>query len=175
MRCTVPAKTAPGPYVASAVKGGPMLPSAQTASGMADRAWTLQRLIWVMLRDQTKLGAEDQRALAAIKARSEVVSTAHDLTQAFTLLMRERRPLELEPWFQSAKLSGLSDFVTFARGLERDGCRTPRGPPVALVKRPGRRHRQQDQTDQAAGIWPGFISAPTTVRVDGRVTSHHQK
>ena len=175
MRRTEQAKTTPGPYVASAVKSGPMLPSAQTASGMADRAWTFQRLIWVMLRDQTRLGAEDQRVLAAIKARSEAVSRAHDLTQAFTLLMRERRPHELEPWFQSAKSSGLPDFVTFARGLERDGCRTERGPPVALVKRPGRRHRQQNQTDQMAGVWPGFISTPATTRVDGRVTSHHQK
>ena len=120
MRRTVPAKTTPGPYVASAVKSGPNLPSAQPASGMADRAWTFQRLICVMLRDQTKLGAEDQQVLAAIRARSEVVSTAHDLTQAFTLLIRQRQPQELGPWFQSAKSSGLPDFVTFARGLERD-------------------------------------------------------
>ncbi|MFK7604216.1 ISL3 family transposase [Deinococcus sp. SM5_A1] len=120
MRRTVPAKTTPGPYVASAVKSGAIPTSAQTAIGMTDRPWTFQRLIWVMLRDQTKLGADDHQVLAAIKARSEAVSLAHGLTQAFTLLMRERRLHGLEPWFQSAKSSGLPDFVTFARGLERD-------------------------------------------------------
>ncbi|GGR32913.1 transposase [Deinococcus ruber] len=73
-----------------------------------------------MIRDQTKLDTQDQQVLAAINARSEVVSCAHDLTQAFTRLMRERQPQALEPWFQSAKTSGLPDFVTFARGLERD-------------------------------------------------------
>ena len=120
MRRTTPAKTTPGPFVATAVKSGLILPSAYTVSGESERAWTFQRLIWAMLRDQTKLDSQDQRVLAAIKARSEAVSTAHDLTQAFMILIRERRPHELEPWFQSAKSSGLPDFVTFARGLERD-------------------------------------------------------
>ncbi|WP_256566050.1 transposase [Deinococcus sp. QL22] len=83
-------------------------------------SFQFQHLVWVMLRDQTKLDTQDQQILAAIKARSEVVSRAHDLTQAFTRLMRERQPQAVESWFQSAKTSGLSDFVTFARGLERD-------------------------------------------------------
>lgn len=120
MRRTTPAKTTPGPYIATAVKGGLIPSSADTMSGESDRAWTFQRLVWVMLRDQTRLDTQDQHVLAAIKARCEVVSRAHDLTQAFTLLMRERQPQALEPWFQSAKMCGLPDFVTFARGLERD-------------------------------------------------------
>ncbi|GGR35190.1 transposase [Deinococcus ruber] len=120
MRRTIPAKTTPGPYVATAVKSGSRPPSTHTVSGTSERAWTFQHLIWVMLRDQTKLDTQDQQVLAAIKARSEVVSCAHDLTQAFTRLMRERQSQALEPWFQSAKTSGLPEFVTFARGLERD-------------------------------------------------------
>ena len=73
-----------------------------------------------MFREQTRLDVQNPQGLAALRARSEVVSTAHDLTQAFTRLMRERQPQELEPWVHAARMCGLPDFVTFARGLERD-------------------------------------------------------
>ncbi|TSA85459.1 ISL3 family transposase [Deinococcus detaillensis] len=97
IRRTTAAKITPGPYIATAVKNGPIPPFAETMSGESDRAWTFQHLIWVMLRDQTKLDTQNQHVLAAIKARCEVVSMAHDLTQAFTLLMRERQLQAVEP------------------------------------------------------------------------------
>ena len=175
MRRTTPAKTTPGPYVATAVKSAPSPPPAHSVHAESERAWTFQRLIWTMLQDQTNLNSQDQRILAAVKARSEVVSTAHDLTQTFTLLMRERQSHELEPWFQSAKSSGLPDFVTFARGLERDVValkaalllRWSNGPVEGIVNK--------IKLIITTGVWPCLISTSTPTRVDGPVTSHHQK
>ena len=42
------------------------------------------------------------------------------LAQAFTKIVRERSPTELNEWLRSALQSKLQEFISFARGLSED-------------------------------------------------------
>jgi transposase len=56
----------------------------------------------------------------ALCERSPVVRQARELTQGFFTLVRQKNPDALSAWLESARHSGLSEMVTFGKGLEKD-------------------------------------------------------
>ena len=48
------------------------------------------------------------------------IERAKELAQAFTRIVRERSPTELNEWLRSATRAKLKEFISFARGLSED-------------------------------------------------------
>jgi Transposase len=84
-----------------------------------DNAPTLRQLVWLLLREYTRLNAEARATLARIRQDREV-EIAYALAQCFRTLVQDRVPAALAPWLSAAAASRVPDLQTFAAGLQRD-------------------------------------------------------
>jgi transposase len=50
----------------------------------------------------------------------ETLKTAYQLVQQFFLMVRERKPEQLDRWLEACCMSSIPDLQTFAEGLKRD-------------------------------------------------------
>lgn len=82
------------------------LPSAQEAS-------------WMLLRPE-KLSDVEKKIVELLRRLSPEVARAQDLSLDFIGMIRERRPDRLRSWLIDALRSGVSELVSFARGLSDD-------------------------------------------------------
>jgi transposase len=75
---------------------------------------------FVMVCPVAKRSAEAQTYLDQLCQVDAPIARAHQLTQAFLTLVRERRGRDLEAWITAVTDSGLDTLVRFARGLQED-------------------------------------------------------
>jgi hypothetical protein len=61
-----------------------------------------------------------QRYLEQLCQGDAPIARAHELTQVFLTLVRERRGRDLEAWITAATDSGIDPLARFARGLQED-------------------------------------------------------
>jgi transposase len=78
-----------------------------------------RQLVWLLLREHTRLNAEERAILARIRQDREV-EIAYALVQRFRTLVQDRAPAALAPWLSASAASGIPDLQTFAAGLQRD-------------------------------------------------------
>ncbi|GAC1360666.1 MAG: hypothetical protein NVSMB38_44600 [Ktedonobacteraceae bacterium] len=86
-----------------------------TATKMAPR-----HLAWLFLRDPEQLGPQEKQTLSLIR-KSPQVEMAYGLVQRFITLLKERNAQLLDTWLCDCQQSRISDLVTFAQGLEKEG------------------------------------------------------
>jgi transposase len=55
------------------------------------------------------------------RIENQQVEIAYGLAQQFVTLLKERNAQPLETWLWDCQMSGISDLVTFAQGLEKEG------------------------------------------------------
>ena len=79
-----------------------------------------RHLAWLFLRDPEHLDQQEQQTLSLIR-KTPKIDVAYGLTQQFVTLLKERNAQPLETWLQDCHMSGISDFVTFAQGLQIEG------------------------------------------------------
>jgi transposase len=86
----------------------------------ASRPLTPRRATWLVLRREAQRTADDAHQLAQIRAQSAALTEAIDLAQDFAQLVRQRQPMQLDPWLKRAATSTLDALRRFATGLSED-------------------------------------------------------
>lgn len=84
------------------------------------RPLTARRAAWLVLQRQELQKSDDQQLITWLKAQHPNLSTAIDLAQGFTQLVRQRLPEKLEQWLEHAVHSGFEPFRRFAQRLRED-------------------------------------------------------
>src|SRR5579883_2738263 len=77
-------------------------------------------LAWLFLRDPEHLERQDKLTLSRIR-QTQQFDVAYGLAQRFVAMFKERNVKLLETWLRDCQKSGISDLVTFAQGLEKEG------------------------------------------------------
>ena len=81
---------------------------------------TPRRATWLVLRRETKRTDTETQQLTALRAQQAEVAEAMDLAQDFATLVRQRQPMQLDPWLQRATASAVDAVRRFATGLYED-------------------------------------------------------
>jgi transposase len=79
-----------------------------------------RHLAWLFLRDPEHLEKQERQTLSLIR-KAQHVELAYGLAQQFVTLLKERNAQPLDTWLWDCQMSGISDLVTFAQGLEKEG------------------------------------------------------
>jgi transposase len=86
-----------------------------TAKGMAPR-----HLSWSFLRDPSRLEKQEREMLSLLRQESNV-DLAYKLAQQFVNMVKERKAELLSTWLHDSQISGITELVNFAQGLEKEG------------------------------------------------------
>jgi transposase len=78
-----------------------------------------QQAAWMLLQPE-RLNDEQQFTMEKLCQLFPQIERAKELARAFTRIVRERSPTELNEWPRSAAQSKLKELVSFARGLSED-------------------------------------------------------
>ncbi len=79
-----------------------------------------RHLAWLFLRDPSQLEQQEKQTLSLI-GKVQQVAIAYGLAQQFVTLLKERNAQPLSTWLRDCQTSGISDLVTFAQGLQKEG------------------------------------------------------
>jgi len=79
-----------------------------------------RRLVWLLLRDPTRLTSAEQAALGQLRERCPAAATAYPLVPSFVRMVRTRTPSAFAPWLEALARSDLPALQTFAEGLKQD-------------------------------------------------------
>jgi transposase len=74
----------------------------------------------LFLRDPEQLEKQEKQTLSLIR-KIQPVEVAYGLAQQFVNQFKERNAQPLDTWLRDCQMSGISDLVTFAQGLEKEG------------------------------------------------------
>ncbi len=77
-------------------------------------------LAWLFLRDPEHLEQQDKQTLSRL-LQTQQIDVAYGLAQRFVAMVKERNVKPLATWLRDSQKSGISDLVTFAQGLEKEG------------------------------------------------------
>jgi transposase len=83
-------------------------------------AWKMpskRRAAWLVVADTEKLDALERRFVEALVTGSKDLAAVIGLARAFSLMVRRRKPEQLDPWLSAAQKTALAGF---AGGLRRD-------------------------------------------------------
>ena len=78
---------------------------------------TPRRATWRVLRREAKRTEAEAPQLAQLRAQSAEVAAVIDLAQDCATLVRQRQPMQLDPWLTRATASTLEALRRFATGL----------------------------------------------------------
>jgi transposase len=81
---------------------------------------TPRTVAWTVLRRAEKRTMESQALLAGLRERSPTLNEAIELAEAFTALVRDRAPAQLDTWLQQAEDSAAPPLQRFAKRLRAD-------------------------------------------------------
>jgi transposase len=87
----------------------------RTTQSMAPR-----HLAWLFLRDPEHLEKQEEQVLSLLR-KTPNVEMAYGLAQQLVKMVKEHNAQALETWLWDCQMSGISDLVTFAQGLEKEG------------------------------------------------------
>ena len=79
-----------------------------------------RHLAWLFLRDPEHLEKQEEQALSFLR-KTPNVEMAYGLAQQLVKMVKERNAQALSTWLGDCQVSGISDLVTFAQGLEKEG------------------------------------------------------
>jgi len=89
-------------------------PNGATAKGMAPR-----HLSWSFLRDPSRLEKQEQEILSLTRQQTDV-EVVYEFAQQFVKMVRGRKAELLSTWLQDCQISGITELVNFAQGLEQE-------------------------------------------------------
>ena len=81
---------------------------------------TPRRATWLVLRHEAKRTEAETQQLVQLREQQAEVAEAIDLAQDFATLVRQRQPMQLDPWLKRATTSTLEALRRFATGLSED-------------------------------------------------------
>jgi transposase len=95
-------------------------PEAQRSPYMRPQGPSARAVSFVMVSSAVRRSREAQTYLDQLCQMDARIARAHELTQAFLTLVRERRGRDVESWITAATDSGINALARFARGLRDD-------------------------------------------------------
>jgi transposase len=84
------------------------------------RSPTTRLLAWLATQPVETLTEERQQWVSRLSQINATLKTAVDLAQAFSTMVRQRLPEQLDAWLDQATQSELAPLRTFAHGLRED-------------------------------------------------------
>jgi transposase len=81
---------------------------------------TPRRAAWLVLRREAQRTEAEAPQLAQLRVPSAEVAAASDLAADLATLVRQRQPMQLDPWLTRATSSTLEALRRFATGLYED-------------------------------------------------------
>lgn len=115
-RREVPAPTTPGPFRESALRNR----NVATTPSQRVSTMTVRTASWFLFSLPVEL-EEDQRSVVERLLTCEPLRHAQELVHAFRTMVRTRQGETFGPWVERVRLSGLTNLMSFAKGLEREG------------------------------------------------------
>ena len=91
-----------------------------SAKKSEENAFSVRRLIWLVLRRPEHLTAEQAQEGLRVSTLHPDVALAFKLAQAFAKMLRERTVESLPAWLTCAPSSAIPEFVQLANGMQRD-------------------------------------------------------
>jgi transposase len=92
---------------------------AQRPTTSLDPQMAPRHLAWLFLRHPEHLEKQEQQTLALIR-QEENVEIVYGLSQQFVTMVKERHAQLVDTWLRDCQMSGITDLVTFAQGLEKE-------------------------------------------------------
>ena len=77
-------------------------------------------LRWCFLLPEERLNAKQNAHLALLCPCEAKFAVLHQLAQSFVRLLHEQTDAGLTPWFKEVQRSRVPEFISFAKGLQRD-------------------------------------------------------
>jgi len=116
---------------------------AQVTADKGQRRYSLRDLVFSVLRRPDERTVEQATSVPRLTGLGGVIEQACELMQGFAALIRNRDEGGLTAWMAAAVASGLEEFATFVKGIQRDeaavraGLRLPwnNGPTEGHVQR----------------------------------------
>jgi transposase len=90
------------------------------ASKQEENAFSVRRLIWLVLSRPEQLAPEQAQEVARASTLHPDVALAFKLAQTFAKMLRERAVSALPVWLTSAQASSIPSIAQLAQGIERD-------------------------------------------------------
>jgi transposase len=84
------------------------------------RPMSPRQAMWLLMRPPRTLTPEQETYRAQLCAECADAAVMYPLVQRLGMLIREHRVADLEGWLRAAEESGISEFMRFARSLQRD-------------------------------------------------------
>ena len=81
---------------------------------------SVRQLVWLLLKSEEKLTAEEKEFKQKILENSDEVRQGLGLLNKFRTMVREKQADQYEEWHREAQNKSLTEFENFARGLRRD-------------------------------------------------------
>jgi transposase len=78
------------------------------------------RASWLYVSQPTKLDEKQLRQVELIRAGHADLDTAYQISQAFVLMLAERRAKDLDGWLVQAEHSRIPELKSFVRGIRLD-------------------------------------------------------
>jgi len=78
------------------------------------------RASWLCVRQQTKLDEKQRQQVERIRQGHPDLDTAYQLSQAFVLMLLQRRDTDLDDWLSQSEHSGIAELKSLAQGIRRD-------------------------------------------------------
>jgi len=77
-------------------------------------------LSWLFVCAPERLDKREQEILSRV-LEAEPITIAYTLAQQLVMMIKERNAQSVDTWLLDCQNSGISDLVTFAQGLEKEG------------------------------------------------------
>ncbi len=78
------------------------------------------RASWLCVSQPTKLDEKQRHQVEDIRKGHPDLEAAYHLSQAFVLMLSERRDKDLDEWLVQAEHSSIAELKSFAQGIRRD-------------------------------------------------------
>jgi transposase len=117
------------------------------ASKQEENAFSVRRLIWLVLSRPEQLTPEQAQEVARASTLHPDVALAFKLAQTFAKMLRERAVEALPVWLASAQASSIPSIAQLAQGIERD-----RAAVEAALSRPESNGQTEGKVNKLKGI-----------------------
>jgi transposase len=92
----------------------------QSQNGAAAKGMAPRHLSWSFVRDPSRVEKQEQETLSRI-CQEKNVDLVYGLAQRFVSMVKERKAELLSTWLRDCQVSGITELVNFAQGLENEG------------------------------------------------------
>jgi transposase len=96
------------------------LNQSQPQKGTTAKGMTPRHLSWSCLRDPSRLEKQEREMLSLLRQERNV-DLVYGLAQQFVSIVKERKAELLSTWLRDCQISGITELVNFAQGLEKEG------------------------------------------------------